>query len=416
MTEIRSYKTLLEYNKSIREIIEQLVIVANEINIKRIAIVGGAIRDLLIARELNILHFEPNDIDIVIEGEINFFIQKLKTKIDDNQLKIIRLNYLYETAELKINNFQVDIASAREEIYPAPAENPKIALTTLKNDLRRRDITINSLALDLYTYKLIDLYEGLNAIKDRKVEFIHDNSVEEDPTRIIRCARYCTNLNFSISRQSQDQITNTLRKWPWAIASQLNKSKAPPSIGSRLRMELELLFKKDNWKHSINLLQSWGALLLLDKTLQKDLYWERRVTFLEKEGIDKLTSFLAGSQNPDELAKRLDLPKKDQRLMTSCKIIKSELDNLFESKSYKKWNPSDWCKKIEGNKWTENEMSIIISLKHPLWRYLFLWQKKWRKIKSSKSATQLIRMGWKPGKSLKLELERLRIERLDNIN
>ena len=61
-------------------------------------------------------------------------------------------------------------------------------------------------------------------------------------------------------------------------------------------------------------------------------------------------------------------------------------------------------------------MSIIISLKHPLWRYLFLWQKKWRKIKSSKSATQLIRMGWEPGKSLKLELERLRMERLDNIN
>ena len=79
----------------------------------------------------------------------------------------------------------IDLASARIETYSAPGENPTIKYGSLEEDLSRRDFTINAIAIELEKGKLIDPFEGRKAMAKRELNFLHHESVGDDPTRVI---------------------------------------------------------------------------------------------------------------------------------------------------------------------------------------------------------------------------------------
>ena len=135
----------------------------------------------------------------------------------------------------------VDLATAREEEYPAPAENPMVRRGTLQADLARRDFTINALALDLVAGELIDLHHGLEDLVAAQLRFLHSRSVQDDPTRVIRAARYAARLDFQLEPESSEQIRSTIARWPWSWCQQDAASAAPPALASRLRSELHRL-------------------------------------------------------------------------------------------------------------------------------------------------------------------------------
>ena len=134
----------------------------------KVAFVGGYLRDLLINKFHKNSFSEPIDIDIVIEGSSISLAKFIKKNIVNVDLCLIKEFNLYNTVEININDYKIDIASARKEIYSAPGLNPTVTNTTIEDDLRRRDFTINTIAFEVSTRKIYDLYGGISDIKKKK--------------------------------------------------------------------------------------------------------------------------------------------------------------------------------------------------------------------------------------------------------
>ena len=137
---------------------------AISVNINSIAIVGGIVRDLITKSKNQDYKIIFNDLDLIIEGETSTYIKELQKVLGAERVKVIRDNITYKTSEVIVNGIKVDIATAREEIYPIPGENPIVKLSTIKKDLIRRDFNINAMAIELKGNRLIDLFSGLDAI------------------------------------------------------------------------------------------------------------------------------------------------------------------------------------------------------------------------------------------------------------
>ncbi len=399
-----------------KNLINIFLVTAKGIGIDRIAIVGGGVRDGMISQHFDHKPHSLRDLDLVLEGSASELAKELQHKLGSERVTILRNNSAYETVTLEIDKIQVDIASAREETYISPGENPIIQSTILEKDLNRRDFTINAIALDLASNQLIDLHQGRDAIRERQLTFLHRKSVEEDPTRIVRGARYAARLNFNLTKESLDQIQSTINCWPWEWKLNEANNNIPPALGTRLRMELELVFTKEPWEQAISYLQSWGALRLLDQSLQSDRGWNKRIFSAYQLGLNPLTALVAGSNDPLNLAQRLQLPIRQQNLLGMSNEIKKLFTAISSTKEYINWSPSEWCQVIENSHWQQDSISLAICVGVPLKDYLIKWLTDWQSIKSPVSAKELIEQGWKPGPELRKELVRLRAEKLNKSN
>jgi len=121
-----------------------------------------------------------------------------------------------------------------------------------------------------------------------------------------------------------------------------------------------------------------------------------------------------GAEKPLDLAARLQIPIKQQRLIKKC----LELQKIIESQAIAErclgWAPSEWCKTIEKNEIPPEAVALATCQGTKNWQPLLRWWSRWRFIKSNVSAEMLIRQGWRPGPELGKELTRLRLERIDN--
>ncbi len=398
-----------------QELRKSLVIAADNACINRIAIVGGFLRDELIRQ----LHNEPTkkiqDIDLIIEGDPSKLVNLIKEQLGNTRVVITRQSPVYQTIELKIDGLKIDIARARKENYPKPAHNPEITPSSIEEDLYRRDFTINSMALDLRTFEFIDPYEGYKAILSRNIDFIHDESASEDPTRVFRASRYAARLNFDLTSKCINQINSTINSWPWDWNHNQPPSSAPPALAIRLRMEIELLLNEEESTKAIRSLQEWHALKLLDQGLQIDQSWKRRLIWASRLGVNPLTAWISAATHSALLAERLQLPKTEQNLLIETNQIVDHLDSLDESGKAKNWGPYQWCKEIEYYEWKASSIAIAICIGIPRWKLLLRWWGRWRLIKSQQSAQDLLNNGWVQGPELGRELKRLRDIELEQI-
>ena len=92
--------------------------------------------------------------------------------------------------------------------------------------------------------------------------------MSDDPTRVLRAARYGARLGFSLAPEALRQILQTLEAWPWAWRMGDAPEDAPPGLATRMRMELELLLAREPWREALQLLHVWGGLTLLDPALK----------------------------------------------------------------------------------------------------------------------------------------------------
>jgi tRNA nucleotidyltransferase (CCA-adding enzyme) len=183
-----------EYLKKLPKELRSLIIIARNlasVNHMPVYLVGGIVRDLILgAKNL--------DLDIVVHGDgIKFaeaFTQKLKAKL-------IRHKRFGTATIILGSGLKFDIATARKEFYPQPASLPEVTGGTLKDDLFRRDFTINAMAISIGARdfgKLIDFFAGREDILHRKIHILHDLSFIDDPTRILRAIRFEKRYNFRI--------------------------------------------------------------------------------------------------------------------------------------------------------------------------------------------------------------------------
>ena len=415
LTEKKSgkYEIHIKIPEISNDLIEIIRHAARNIGIKKIAIVGGVVRDLLYANHFNSVKPLFQDIDIVLEGSPIKLANKLIEELGSSHLQITRDNRSYQTVEMNIFGLKIDLACARKEMYASPGENPEVQPTSIEEDLNRRDFAINAIALDLSTNKLIDPLDGYDQLKKLKLSFIHSKSVEEDPTRIVRGARYAARFNLKISKNSRNQITNTINSWPWLIQQENSLGDIPPSLGVRLRMEMNTLLKSEDWRKALTNMQNWGSMVLFDEVLQKDTQWEKRLSLSSKFNIDPLTAFIAGTPSSLIIARRLQLPKREINLLEEYRIFLTSFTKALEEKKYLHWKPSHWCEVIESQKSPKEVIGIAICLEHPLSEKFKDWYENWQFIKSPTSAKELIKKGWVPGPSISEELNRQRKNLLD---
>jgi len=184
-----------------------------------VLVVGGAVRDLLMG-------LKPVDLDLMVEGPV----AALATALGGDQL---RVHDRFCTATIELEGSRCDIAQARREVYPAPGALPEVQPASAAEDLRRRDFTVNAIALVLTgpgRGELLSAPDALSDLAARRLRVLHELSFSDDPTRLVRLARYAARLDFEIE-------PHTL-----ALAQQAVRDGALLTVsGARLGNELRLL-------------------------------------------------------------------------------------------------------------------------------------------------------------------------------
>jgi len=391
-------------------LLDALRAAARELACPHLAFVGGVVRDGLLHQRHGVAWRGVPDLDLVVEGDARQLALALQRICGSERLTACREHGSFGTVELCLDGVFLDLATARRESYPAPGENPVVQPGTLQADLVRRDFSINAMAFDLISGELIDPHGGLRALQKRSLELLHPGSVSDDPTRVVRAARYAARLDFHLADDSLEQLRQTMERWPWRWSTGDAREKAPPALSTRLRMELDRLLQREPWAEALSLLQSWSAMALVDPALQDDLPWRQRLTGACRLRVPLLPALLLGAADPVAVAKRLDLPGQQTKVLGQCRDL---LAWLPEHAPPPGAPPSQWCRALEGSGWSAEAVVLAVCHRPAEWRLLLRWWGRWRHVRSPLTAAELIDAGWSPGPRLGAELSRLRLQRID---
>ncbi|MEA1960064.1 MAG: CBS domain-containing protein [Bacillota bacterium] len=153
--------------------------------------VGGFVRDLF-------LHVSSFDFDLVVEGDGNELATRLSSQLGGK----LRVHERFGTAVIILENgIKLDIATARTEYYEFPAALPSVERASIREDMYRRDFTINTMAVCLNVDKfgeLVDYFGGRKDLQNGCIRILYNLSFVEDPTRILRAIRFEQRYRFTI--------------------------------------------------------------------------------------------------------------------------------------------------------------------------------------------------------------------------
>ena len=378
----------------------------------KVAIVGGYVRDLLITKIHKKKFFNPLDIDIVTEGSSVDLAKFIKKNISNVELCLIKEFEIYDTVELNINNLKIDIASARKENYEAPGLNPIVKNASIEDDLKRRDFSINAIAFELSKQEIYDFFDGIKHIQKKELHLLHDNSICDDPSRLIRCARYASRLGFKISNRTLQQSQRVVESWPWEVIKNDAKSRFPPGISIRIRMELSEIYKYDNLARIVSLLNDWEVIPILNTNITVNKKFLRGLKWIKKLKGNYLLYLLKNSENLELTCQRFFINSKEKKILNEYLNISNQLENENEKFIY--FSPSNWTDFIETKNIDEETIKLLICDGGLFWKAFFKWLFIYKFIKSKKSGELLKSEGWQPGKEMGDEIKRLRYREIDN--
>ena len=272
----------------------QLLSIAANIAQKRgwqLYLVGGAVRDLLLATDDKLA---LTDIDLVVDGncgsddsgagvELASALQKLypNSRLDiHGQFQTAALLWNKDSA---FGSLWVDIATARTEFYAYPAANPEVEASSIRQDLYRRDFTINALAVRLgvpRSGELLDFFGGLQDLEARQIRVLHANSFIEDPTRIYRAVRFAVRLGFEIESQTEGYIRHAVESGIYYRIQ--GENGRAPALETRLKSELKYILQAPYWKVALQMLGDLQALRCIHPTLELDRELWRQLRLLDR--------------------------------------------------------------------------------------------------------------------------------------
>ena len=272
----------------------QLLSIAANIAQKRgwqLYLVGGAVRDLLLATDDKLA---LTDIDLVVDGncgaddsgagvELASALQKLypNSRLDiHGQFQTAALLWNKDSA---FGSLWVDIATARTEFYAYPAANPEVEASSIRQDLYRRDFTINALAVRLgvpRSGELLDFFGGLQDLEAQQIRVLHANSFIEDPTRIYRAVRFAVRLGFAIEPQTEGYIRHAVESGIYYRIQ--GENGRAPALETRLKSELKYILQAPYWKVALQMLGDLQALRCIHPTLELDRELWRQLRLLDR--------------------------------------------------------------------------------------------------------------------------------------
>ncbi len=166
-------------------------------------IVGGFVRDLILQRE-------KNEIDFLIIGDGTEFASSFAKKLRVDKISIFKN---YGTSHFKFENYDLEFVGARKESYTKESRNPVVTAGTFEDDIKRRDFTINTLAISINKKnfgEIVDTFNGFKDIENKIIKTPIDPEItfNDDPLRILRAFRFASQLNFTVD----EEINNSANK------------------------------------------------------------------------------------------------------------------------------------------------------------------------------------------------------------
>lgn len=204
---VNKLKTINQY---FRPILESLSELSDRMNVK-VYLVGGVVRDLVLGEKVF-------DLDIVVEADAIEFARKFA----DTHKKQFKKHHAFGTATVFFDNHHIDFVTARSETYAVSGALPKVKPATLKEDLLRRDFTINAMAISLNKAdygKLIDYYGGEKDLKKGLIRILHEKSFMDDPTRILRAVRFEQRFSFKLEAGTLKLAKEAINKDAFALVN-----------------------------------------------------------------------------------------------------------------------------------------------------------------------------------------------------
>lgn len=269
-------------------------------------VIGGFVRDLL-------LHRPSKDIDIVVHGNGIALAEEAAKRLGNLTVSVFKN---FGTAMFRYKGMEIEFVGARKESYRADSRKPIVEEGSIEDDQKRRDFTINALAISLNKAdfgKLIDPFEGRKHLEKRLIKTPLEPGItfSDDPLRMMRAIRFATQLNFRIEKNTLEAITENKERLRIVslerIMDEFNKImlSPEPSKGIFLLDEtglLDLFFPeltalkgvetvngiahKDNFLHTLTVLDSLS--------LYSDNLWLRWSALLHDIGKPVTKKFIAG--------------------------------------------------------------------------------------------------------------------------
>jgi tRNA nucleotidyltransferase (CCA-adding enzyme) len=380
-------------------------------------LVGGVVRDILLGRSVN-------DFDIVLEGNSAQFAEYIVRKFGGK----ILVHSKFGTAtwipnESTFRRLQVpvlespdpslsfDLISARTETYEYPGALPTVKHSSIDDDLRRRDFTINAIALRLDADYFGDLYDPMNGELDLAggaIRVLHKNSFVDDPTRMFRAIRYGVRYGFEIAPETLSLMNEEAR----SILPQLS--------GERLRHEFDLIFQEESPVPMLEQLKGLGLLRwvhpvlhaadarLLSVSLAKpgeefgDFMIPDLLSFRQTLGWILYLLNLDGG-DIETVARRLSFPALLIRAAREAATLHQKLS------TFKDWKPSQWTLRLDEIPALAVYAVWLVTSQPALKDYLT----EWRRIKPYTSGYTLQQRGLTPSSKFREILTRLRAAWLD---
>ena len=241
---------------------------------QRICLVGGAVRDLLMDRR-NL------DFDLVVEGDALEFaselakLGKVSGIVDEEVQGRVTLHRRFGTAKFRWGDLTIDLAMARSETYAQPGALPTVRLGIVEDDLRRRDFTINAMAVFLAPAsfgQLLDPHGGGRDLDRCLVRILHDRSFQDDATRMLRAVRYEQRLGFKLEGGTERLLKE-------------NISMLDTISGDRIRRELELILSEEYPEGMLQCAQGLGILRQLAPSITIDEWTIERFREARKQTL-----------------------------------------------------------------------------------------------------------------------------------
>ena len=232
----------------------------------RVFLVGGVVRDLLGGGTIH-----ERDLDFIVEGSAANLAQWVAERIGGKVVlwdKFLTAKVQHPTGLSTIE--EIDFATARSETYPKPGSLPLVEATTIENDLRRRDFSVNAIALPVDYVRqalvssaavnfgeaathAVDVCGGLADLQRRVLRTIHQKSFEDDPTRIFRAMRYMARLDASLDQATRQQLETVVQGGGLRTIS-----------AQRVKNELQKLCDERSWAQALKHGEQYNLLVASD--------------------------------------------------------------------------------------------------------------------------------------------------------
>ena len=310
--------------------------IADQLN-QPVFVIGGFVRDQILKRE-------TKDIDIVTLGSGIDLAKKISKELNTSSVKIFKN---FGTAMILVNDIEIQFVGARKESYRSDSRNPIVENGTIKEDQNRRDFTVNALAISLNksSYgEFIDPFNGVIDLKNKVLKTPLNPTItfSDDPLRMMRAIRFCSQLNFKIEDITLAAIKKNITRIKIVaqerITEELNKIilSNQPSVGFKLLEKtglLKIIFPefqllkgvdikdgkghKDNFYHTLQVLDnllpySKDNLWLRWSALLHDIAKPNTKRFNSKQGWTFHGHEDKGARMVPSIFRRLKLPLDDK--------------------------------------------------------------------------------------------------------